>query len=391
MSDDTMTPSPISQSPTHRRPRRIGLAAIAGALILGLSTLTYAAQADTQQTTTATSPVHTELRQQGWSVLPSESAPPSSEPGTPTLAATDATAAQESGLVYINTTLDYGAGKAAGTGMILTAEGEILTNHHVVEDATEISVQVVSTGRTYEADVVGFDATHDVAVLHLLDASGLTTVTTDSAGDVQVGDEVVGVGNANGDGGAASAAAGTVSALDQSITVQSQSGGNAARLSGLIEVSAEIISGDSGGALYDAEGEVIGMNTAASSGTVDVTGYAVPIRQALTIAEQIQSGRTSPTVQIGATGFLGVQLVPDSSGVSGARVAGVIAGTAAASAGIEQGSAITAVDGTRVDSQAQLSAAVSALQPGSSTTVSWTDADGGSHSATVTLTAGPIG
>ena len=108
--------------------------------------------------------------------------------------------------------------------MILTSDGEILTNHHVIEGATALTVQVVSTGKTYQAAVVGYDATHDVAVLQLENASGLTTIKPDTSGSVRVGDKVTGVGNANGDGGAASAAAGTVAALNRSIAVQSDIG-----------------------------------------------------------------------------------------------------------------------------------------------------------------------
>ena len=302
--------------------------------------------------------------------------------------ATDATAQQETGLVYVNTTLDYGTGKAAGTGMILTSDGEILTNHHVVEGATTISVQVVSTGRTYDAEVVGYDSTHDVSVLQLVDASGLTPVTTDTDEVVQVGDTVTGVGNANGDGGAASAAAGTVVALDQSITVSSETGGESSRLSDLIQVDADIIPGDSGGALYDDDGEVIGMNTAASSGTSDISGYAVPIAQALTIAEQIESGTGSSTVEIGNHGYLGVTL---SSDVTGALVAGVVNDSPAEAAGMTAGSTITSLNGAAVTSADALSTAVAELAVGNRVTVAWTDTSGQAHTSTITLGEGPIG
>lgn len=302
--------------------------------------------------------------------------------------AVDATAAQEVGLVYITTTLDYGTGQAAGTGMVLTSDGEILTNHHVVEGATAIEVEVVSTGQTYTADVVGYDSTHDVAVLQLEGASGLTPVTTDATGAVAVGDDVTGVGNANGDGGAASAAAGTVVALDQSITVSDEQGGASSRLSGLIQVDADIISGDSGGALYDEDGEVVGMNTAASSGSADVTGYAVPISQALAIADQIESGTASATVQIGNHGYLGVQL---SSEVTGALVAGVVDDSPAASAGLTAGSTITSFNGSPVTSADDLSEAVAGLAVGDRVTVAWTDTAGQAHTETMTLGDGPVG
>ncbi|KQX75190.1 S1C family serine protease [Aeromicrobium sp. Root472D3] len=301
---------------------------------------------------------------------------------------TDASETQEKGLVYIDTTLDYGSGQAAGTGMVLTSDGEILTNHHVVEGATSISVEVVSTGTTYDAEVVGYDATHDVAVLQLADAQGLATVTTDTAETVAVGDSVTAVGNANGDGGAASAAAGTVLGVDQSITVSSETGGDASRLTGLIEIDADIIAGDSGGALYDDDGEVVGMSTAASSGSADITGYAVPIAQALEIADQIEAGTSSDTVQIGNHGYLGISL---SAEVTGALVAGVQDESPAADAGIVAGSTITSLGGRAVTSSDALASAVGELAVGDRVTVAWTDPSGRAHTETVTLGEGPIG
>ena len=390
---DTQTPEPQPQTHarTHRRPGRAGIAAMAGAAILGVSGLAYAAQADNGSTTTTSARTQLPTESQSHrdaTVLPLDPQATSLQNREGT---TDATSTQEAGLVYINTTVDYGAGQAAGTGMILTSDGEILTNHHVVEGATAITVQVVSTGKTYRAAVIGYDSAHDVAVLQLENASGLTTIKPDTSSPVQVGDKVTGVGNANGDGGAASAAAGTVAALNQSITVQSDAGGASERLSGLIKVSADIIAGDSGGALYDSDGEVIGMNTAASSGSADVTGYAIPIAQALTIAEQIESGNESGTVHIGSTGFLGVQMAQAFGQADGALVAGTVDGSAAQSAGITRGSTITAFNGSSISSGAELSRAVAAVDAGKSVTVSWIDSSGTSHTATVILKAGPIG
>jgi S1-C subfamily serine protease len=366
---------------------------MAGAAVLGVSGLAYAAQANDSSATAASTQTQTQLPTENRSdrdatVLPLDPQARSLEnlEGT-----TDATAAQEAGLVYINSTVDYGAGQAAGTGMILTSDGEILTNHHVIEGATALTVQVVSTGKTYQAAVVGYDATHDVAVLQLENASGLTTIKPDTSGAVRVGDKVTGVGNANGDGGDASAAAGTVAALNRSIAVQSDIGDSGEHLSGLIQVSADIIAGDSGGALYDADGEVIGMNTAASSGNADVTGYAIPIGQALTIAAQIESGTATDTVHIGATAFLGVQMAQSLGESDGALVAGTVSGSAARSAGISRGSTITSFNGSTITSAAQLPKAVAGVAAGKSVDVSWTDASGASHTATVTLKAGPIG
>ena len=308
--------------------------------------------------------------------------------------ATDATDAQEEGLVYLTSSVS--GGTSAGTGMVLSADGDVLTNYHVVEGARSITAEVVSTGTKYRATVVGYDATDDVALLELSDASGLTTVRTDATGDVQVGDAVTGVGNAHGDGGAASAAAGTISALHQSISVSSESGQSTEQLSDLIQVDADIVAGDSGGALYDEDGEVIGMNTAASTGTQDVTGYAIPISHALSIVDQIESGDSGGTVQVGSPGFLGVQVGDGSTqtqggaspATAGVLVAGVVDGSAAEAAGLTAGSTITALDGSSVTSAEGLASAVSEHAAGDQVSVTWTDVDGTAHTATVTLRSG---
>ncbi|KHL18647.1 UNVERIFIED_CONTAM: hypothetical protein LK11_05995 [Mumia flava] len=322
---------------------------------------------------------------------------------------TTASEDQQAGLAYIRTEVSYDQGEAAGTGMVLSSDGEILTNHHVVEGATAIEVEIAATGQTYSAEVVGYDAVTDVALLQLDDASGLDTVTPDTTDPVEVGDEVTGVGNAGGSE-QPSAASGTVTGLEESIDVADQTGGGSEQLTGLIEVDADIVSGDSGGPLYDADDEVVGMNTAASSGSADITGYAIPIGTALEIVSQIQSGEESGTVQIGATPFLGVTLATQSSvrpgrgGWSqsdpygsgseqpeGVAVQGVVDGSAAEEAGITGGDAITAIDGTAVGTASALSEAIAQHEVGDRMTVTWTDTDGQSHSAEVTLGEGPVG
>lgn len=194
------------------------------------------------------------------------------------------TAQQANGVVVIQGQVDDQNAVVAGTGMVLTASGLVLTNNHVVADASSIEVTVPSTGATYRAVVVGTDATDDVAVLQLRSASNLSTVTLDDDG-LSAGDEVVGVGNAGGTGSLV-AASGTVTALDQNITTQAEQGAASESLSGLIETDAAIQSGDSGGPLLDAEGEVVGMDTAASTGG-QVTGYAIPIKTAVTVAKKL--------------------------------------------------------------------------------------------------------
>ena len=214
------------------------------------------------------------------------------------------------GVVDINTVIDYGAAEAAGTGIVLTSNGEILTNNHVIDGATSIKVTIVSTGKSYTATVVGDDPTDDVAVLQLSGASGLATAKLGDSSSVAVGNTVTAVGNAGGTGGTPSAATGTVTALNQSITATDEGGGNSENLTGMIEINADIQAGDSGGPLYSASGTVIGIDTAASSQSFNstTTGFAIPINKALSIAKQIESGTETSTIHIGPTAFLGVEL-----------------------------------------------------------------------------------
>ncbi|MCU1659337.1 MAG: hypothetical protein JWO57_3993 [Pseudonocardiales bacterium] len=302
---------------------------------------------------------------------------------------TSATTAQQVGVVDINTVLGYQGARAAGTGMVLSSTGEILTNNHVVEGSTSISVTVVSTGKTYTATVVGTDPTADVAVIQLANASGLATANVGNATSVKVGDAVVGVGNAGGTGGTPSAASGTVTALNQSITASDASGQNAERLTGLIETNAPIVAGDSGGPLYDTSGKIIGIDTAASTSAVSTAsvGYAIPINNAVTIAQQIENGQASSTVHLGYPGFLGVSVA--SANVAGAGISSVVTGGPAAQAGIVAGDVVTAVNGTQVTTATGLHNALSTFKPGQQVTITWTDVNGQSHHATVTLAKGP--
>ena len=206
---------------------------------------------------------------------------------------------------------------------MLTSTGEVLTNNHVIDGATSIKVTDVGNGRTYTAKVVGYNKTKDVAVLQLQNASGLQTVSLSSAG-VQSGQKVVALGNAGGKGGTPSVATGTVTGTGKTITASDESAGNAEQLQGLIETNAGIQPGDSGGPLVNTQGQVVGMDTAASSG-ISTTGFgsqsqqtatqafAIPITEATSIASQIEAGQASSTVHIGATAFLGVEVSPAST------------------------------------------------------------------------------
>ena len=395
------------------------------------------------------------------------------------LAATDATAATalttpqiaakvDPGLVDVVTTLGYQSGKAAGTGMVLTSTGEVLTNNHVIDGATSIKATDVGNGRTYTAKVVGYDKTHDVAVLQLQNASGLQTVTLSSAG-AQSGQKVVALGNALGKGGTPSVVSGRITGLGQSITASDQGAGDSEQLTGMISHNAPIQPGDSGGALANTEGEVIGMNTAASDSSSSgspsqssqaqtaTQAFAIPITRASSIAGQIEAGTPSSTVHIGATAFLGVETSPSGTGSfggnfpgfgggnipgfggsggnipgfggnggnipgfggsggdipgfggdiggyvggsggstsggstsgSGVAISGVVPGSAAAQAGLTAGDQITSVAGHTVTSSSEIQSVLGNYHPGNKISISWTDQSGQSHTATVTLSAGP--
>jgi S1-C subfamily serine protease len=312
---------------------------------------------------------------------------------------TAATAAQQVGIVNVNTVLKYQGAQAAGTGMILNSNGEVLTNNHVVDGSTSISVTVVSTGKTYTATVVGTDPTDDVAVIQLQNASGLQTAKLGDSSKVSVGDAVTGVGNAGGTG-TLTQAPGNVEALNQSMTATDDNGQNPEQLTGMIESNAPIQAGDSGGPLYNSNGEVVGIDTAgdgASQSSTASHAYSIPINKALNIAQEIESGVHNSTIHQGYPGILGVSIADSSangfgnsaSSVSGAQIQSVADGSPAAGAGLAAGDVITAVNGTTVGSATDLHNALANDKPGTTVTVTWTDTSGQSHSASVTLTTGP--
>lgn len=316
---------------------------------------------------------------------------------------TEATAAQLIGIVDIHTVLGYQDGAAAGTGMVLTSDGTILTNNHVVEGATSIDVTVLSTGKVYKAEVVGTSPTQDVAVIKLVGASGLTHAAIGSSAGLAIGNSVIAVGNAGDESGTA-AASGQITALEQSITATDESGANSEKLSGLIQTNADVVAGDSGGPLYNSDGEIIGINTAGSSGTTaEPESYAIAIDSALSVAQRILHGEDSEVIHQGLPAFLGVSLTPATTNTSPRRspfgqtptaaagsstIAGVVENTPAADLGLVAGDTITAIDGTAIATSADLSTVLSGHNPGDKITVSWTDASGAAHTGTATLIEG---
>ncbi|BCY10691.1 S1C family serine protease [Actinoplanes sp. L3-i22] len=300
-------------------------------------------------------------------------------------------------LVDIDTVLGAQNAAAAGTGIVIAADGIVLTNNHVVAGATSITVTDIGNHKAYRAAVIGYDRSHDIAVLRLSGASGLTTATLATA-TVKEGDPVVAIGNAGGTGGTPSAVGGAVAALDQSITASDESTGASEKLTGLIEVNADIEAGDSGGPLLTTSGEVIGVDTAASTGfqyqAAGGDGYAIPISAAMKIADAIRGGTASSSVHLGSTAYLGIETTSSergSQGVTGPVVLGVVSGSPAASAGLARGDVITAVAGTPVASATDLTNLLDHYHPGDKVRIAWTDVSGRSLSATAKLATGPVG
>ena len=356
------------------------------------------------------------------------------------------------GLVLINTTLQYSGETAAATGMVISSGGLVLTNNHVVEGSTSITA-TTANGHRYQAKVLGYDVTGDIALIQLQNASGLKTVPIGNSAAVKTGDSVVAMGNAEGQS-AIVPAAGQVTALNQTITAGDQGGTiTSETLHGMIETNADIVSGDSGGPLANSAGDVIGMDTAGNDGGFSVqqsaSGYAIPINTALAVAQQIGQQRASSTVTIGYPPFMGVYIgrgsssnpqaqaeqaqnnglggngfggfggngnggfggngngngsgssgcytsggnVPAPQSIanvnSGTLILGTICSSPAAAAGMTAGSVITAVNGQAVGSPDSLTSTVSKFRPGDTISVTWVSPSGQHKTSSLTLTAGP--
>lgn len=301
-----------------------------------------------------------------------------------------AKAVNDEGIVNINGGVP--GGYIAGTGMVLTPGGLVLTNNHVVADTTGLTAQLAGRGPIYRAIVIGVDPTQDVAVIQLQDATGLPITPFDLSGSLGIGDPVTGLGNALGRNGAPVAAHGAVTSLDETIFVQDQSATIMETLDGVVCFNAPIQPGDSGGPLLNAGGRVIGMDTAGSltsaTGAGARWGCAIPITRAMTIAQQIQSGTPSPYIESGHRGVLGV-VVSARAGVIGCVVTTVTPGDAAAAAGIRAADVIINVGGIPVTSTSDFNVVVQDRRPGDNLAVTWRDVSGGTHSAVAVLSAGP--
>jgi S1-C subfamily serine protease len=300
-------------------------------------------------------------------------------------------------LVDINAVLGYQNGEAAGTGIVIGSHGVVLTNNHVVAGATSITATDIGNHTSYRAAVVGYDRSADIAVLRLAGASGLATATRADGASVRAGEPVVAIGNAGGTG-IPIAVGGVVSALNQSITAQDESSESSEQLSGLIQVSADIQPGDSGGPLLTTSGQVIGVDTAASADfqyrAAGGEGFAIPIGTATRIANEIRAGLSSNKVHIGATAYLGIEAATGSRGFPGAVgpvILGVVPGSPADSAGLTRGDEIRSLPGITISSATALTHALDRYHPGDRIKLGWTDLSGRSHTSSIKLTTGPVG
>ncbi len=343
------------------------------------------------------------------------------------------------GLVDITSTLRYKGETAEGTGMIISRSGLVLTNNHVIDQATAVNVRLVAqagdSAQTYPAQVVGYDIADDVALLRLQGASGLHAESFGNSSQVTLGTPVLALGNAEGQGGV-TPAAGIINALNRSIQASDEGSGNTEDLNHMLQTNARIQQGDSGGALANNAGQVIGMITAANTATSSQVGsggelgFAIPINNALSIARQIAASQPSSTVYIGLPGFLGVEVATSTSSdprqqasdgaqaggggrlggtglacqttdqqgsvparvapiAAGALILGVLCDTAAAAAGMVPGDVITSVGGQPVTTPGSLTSVTARYHPDTIVSVTWVSLDGIEHTTRMLMGPGP--
>jgi putative serine protease PepD len=278
-------------------------------------------------------------------------------------------------VVKIDVTTPEGGG--SGSGIILTADGTILTNNHVVEGAEAGSLTVsFDDGTSAEAEVLGTDPLTDTAVIQAQGVSDLTPATIGKSANLGVGEGVVAIGSPFGLD--ATVTSGIVSALDRPVNVGSDDQGNSTTYPA-IQTDAAINPGNSGGPLVDMTGAVVGINssirTAASQspfggqspgGSIGL-GFAIPIDEVMPIVDQMAAGETPTHARLGVS--VGD---PQTGDAAGAVVREVTAGSTAEKAGLEAGSVITRVDDQRITGADSLVATIRSYRPGDSVTLTWT-------------------
>jgi len=352
----------------------------------------------------------------------SVSTPPSSSGGG-SLSSTGASASVsaiassvEPSVVDIRTTVASPEGEseaAAGTGMIITPSGEVLTNNHVVENAMTIRVNIAGRSGSYPAKVLAVNPTKDVALLKIEGVSNLPTTDLGNSSTVTVGSPVVAVGNALGLGGTPTVVSGQVSALGRTINA-TDPGLTSETLHGMIQTTAPIEPGDSGGPLLSTSDKVIGMDTAAETTDTGATvGFSIPINEARTIVREMQHHDAVGGIILGESPFLGVYELESGSAssspglgspfsglpgsgtsgttttVSGVTIGGVVGSSPAERSGLQGGDVITSIDGQSTPSWTALEKAIESKKAGEAVTVSYVGAGGTAQTATITLAALP--
>ncbi|MFE7741859.1 S1C family serine protease [Nocardia sp. NPDC057455] len=303
------------------------------------------------------------------------------------------TAAVRPALVNINASTERSGPGAAGSGIVLTADGEVLTSHHVVKGADTVTVTDVGNGKVYDAEVLGYDAEADIALLDLAAATELPTATIGTSAGLRVREEVLAIGNAGGTGGTPTAVHGPLTDLDSAIVAVNAADLSRKALSGMLEVAAAVTPGQSGGALVDRNASVVGVIAAASGDGAraadhPANGYAVPIDAAMRVVHQIRSGSPTDTVHIGPTATLGV-LVSNALPVgTGARVDAALYGMPAYAAGLTSGDVIISIDDRAVTNAQSLRSALNTHKPDDTIRLGITGASG-RRTVPVTLVAGP--
>ena len=280
-----------------------------------------------------------------------------------------------------------GQNEDEGTGMIITSDGEVMTNNHVIELFTQGgntgSITVTEYGQTkpLPATLVGYDQSKDVALLKITDASGLPSVTFGNSGKAVVGDAVVAIGNALGlAAGTPTVTQGIISALGRSVTAGGE-GTQTETLQNMIQTDAAINPGNSGGPLIDTSGQVIGMNTAVAGTSSDGTssqniGFAIPAASVESLISELQKGGQSGN----AGGYLGVDITTLTPALrqqygftptTGAVILTVVPSSPAQKAGLVQGDVIVNIDGANITSSDDLQKAVQKAKAGQSVTITY--------------------
>ena len=360
-------PAPPQPAPSRRAPRWLALAVV-GSLLGGGAAGAVAGRMSAEDATSSPAAVSTA---NNGSVI------------TQTGDVQAILAKVQPGVVYIHTQASRGGrffpSQGAGTGVVLTADGEVLTNAHVVAGATSIKVNLAGETQSRDATLIAADSANDVALLKINGASNLKTVELGNSGDLRVGDDVVAIGNALDLKGGFTVTRGIVSALNRSIDAQ-----DGQDLTGLIQTDAAINPGNSGGPLVNAGGQVIGINTAVDGQGQNI-GFAIAIDKIKPMLERLRSGQSPAT---SPRAYLGVSTQADTTG--GATVVDVGAGTPAASAGLQVGDVIVAIDGQQITDPDGLSTAIGAHKPGDRVTVTY-QRGGARRTAQVTLGTRPTG